>query len=579
MASSLGNNPNLPLTEAVRIAASDAILGQFANLPTAFKSAGKELRTKDEYVRKLDGLKQYPIKQLQEAAQILGQLNRFNIKADKRLSLSLAIVGQIYSVLNKFYQQYQSSLSSLPENPDRRQIVIAGIEIAEQAAIACKHMFRELYSAKTAGYQRNRDKLLELAIRILEFLRIEQRLRGLRHQKLPVSAWQDTNRTFFSLLVHDDVDTKLPLLGNLGTWGKIDKTNRESFKSSVRGLYFSIQMFGLLDTPSWSTRLFHVPDGYMDMLDNAILLQLDHQQELVPGFLQIGIDHGGPAVFQRDIRMQAPCLLLEYSQLYNRLIQDYEELAKMKFIGNVDASRLNKPLLSLEPMERLPFLESMLFGLRPRERRQKRHAAFGSEMLRLYFGYREAFRLLVDLASPDIKYITQSRAFVDTLASHSSGITESNGMEQTKWEIANFSTGGLLVVTRETTYTTPIRIGQIAAFISGKEMKRPLVGYVTRIHRPNEQNIEVAIVRLSNHAEAALVTCDTGKLAGQRLGVILFQSPDSRWCLIARHEYDFVSGTPLRLARDRDTAIPARLGNVLLTKQEFVVFELSAPGM
>jgi hypothetical protein len=175
------------------------------------------------------------------------------------------------------------------------------------------------------------------------------------------------------------------------------------------------------------------------------------------------------------------------------LIQDYEELAKMKFIGNVDASRLNKPLSSLEPMERLPLLESMLFGLRPRERRQKRHAAFGSEMLRLYFGYRDAFRLLADLASPDIKHITQSRAFIDTLASHSSGIGESSGIEQTKWEIANFSTGGVLVVTRETSYTTPIRIGQIAAFISGKEMKRPLVGYVTRLHRPNEQNIEVAV--------------------------------------------------------------------------------------
>jgi len=579
MASSLGNNPNLPITEAVRIAANEAMLGQFVNLPTAFKAVGKELRSKEEYLAKLEGLKPYPIKQLQEAAQTLGQLNRFNLKADKRLSLSAAIVGQIYPVLSKYYQQFQSSLSSLPENPERRQIVIAGIEIAEQAAIAFKHQFRELYASKTAGYQRHRDKLLETGVRILELLRIEQRLRGLRHQKFPVSAWQDTNRTFFSLLIHDDVDTKLPLLGNLGTWGKADKNNREALKASVRSLYFSIQLFGVLDTPSWSTRLFHVPDGYAEMLENAILLQIDHQQELVPGFLLTGIDHTGPALFQRDARMQTPCVLLEYSQLYNRLIQDYEELAKMKFIGNVDASRLNKPLSSLEPMERLPLLESMLFGLRPRERRQKRHAAFGSEMLRLYFGYRDAFRLLADLASPDIKHITQSRAFIDTLASHSSGIGESSGIEQTKWEIANFSTGGVLVVTRETSYTTPIRIGQIAAFISGKEMKRPLVGYVTRLHRPNEQNIEVAVVRLSNHAEAAIVSGDTGKLAGQRLGVILFQSPDSRWCLIAGHEYDLVSGTPLRLSRDRVTAIPARLGNVLLTKQEFVVFELSAPGM
>jgi hypothetical protein len=54
---------------------------------------------------------------------------------------------------------------------------------------------------------------------------------------------------------------------------------------------------------------------------------------------------------------------------------------------------------------------------------------------------------------------------------------------------------------------------------------------------------------------------------------------EGRWCLIASHDYDFVSGTPFKLLRENNQTLPARLGNVMLTKQEFIVFDLSAPGM
>lgn len=555
------------------------LLGEFANLPTAFKSAGKEVLSKEEYLARLDGLKQYSIKQLQEAAQFVSHLNRVQLKAEKRVTLAMAILGSVYPVMARYYQSFQSSANSLPETTDRRQVIVAGVELVEQAAIACKHVFRELYSPKSSAYRRQREQLQETGVRILELLRLEQRWRALRHQKLPANAWKDTNRVFFSLLAHDDVQEKVALLGDIGTWRRTNTDKRAAPSASPLALYFSIQLFGLVDTPSWSTRLFHAPDAYLETVDNAMQLQADHNELIQPGWLLTGIDHGGPALFNRDTRLLAPRILIEYSNLYNRMVMDYEELAKMKFIGNVDASKVSKPLLSLEPMERLPFLESMLFGLRPRERRQKRHAAFGSESLRMYFSFREAFRLLMDLASPDVRRVADSRAFIDTLASHSAGINDSSGYDQTRWEIANFSTGGILVVTRESSYTTPIQVGQIAAFISGKESKRPLIGYVTRIHRPSDQSIEVAVVRLSSHAESALIVSEAGKYANQRLGVILFQNMEGRWSVIAKHDYDLVSGTPLRLVRENNKPLPARLGNVLLTRQEFVVFELSTPGM
>ena len=570
--------------DSARIKAQGSSVGNFANLPSAFKNPPKEALNKNAIVEKIDGLKRWSVRQLQEAAQTISQLNRYNVKSEKRAEIVRAILGQIYATIARHYQLYQAKIISLPESNERRDILIAAVEIAEQAAMAYKQLFKEIYSPKLLSHRRNREKIVETGIRILELIRLEQRLRALRHQKLPPSQWQDLNRTFFSLLVHDDVDEKLKLLGSIGTWVKHNKKEKnqklQAPVTSAKKLFLSVQLFGLLDAPSWSTRLFHTPDAYLEIIENAMQIYPDTKAELEPGWLITHIDQKAPPLFQREPHLPEPRVCIEYSNLYNRLVMDYEELAKMKFIGRFNAEKLSRPLLDLESMERFPLLETMLFGLRPRERKQKRHAAFGHENLKLYFSYKDTYKLLTDLASPDVRRIADTRAFTDMLAGFSSGVTDETSINnRTRWEIVNFSTGGLLVLTKESTYTNPIQIGQIIAFVPNKDVKRPLLGYVSRINRPSEQQVEVAIVRLSNHVEAAIVQ-DNEQMKGHTgRGVLIFQSLDGKWCLVARHEYDFLSGTPLRLVREDNQRVPARLGNVMLTKQEFVVFELSAPGM
>lgn len=558
-------------------------VGQFANLPSAFKSPPKNAIDKSGLVDKLEGLKRFGVRQLQEAAQMISQLNRYNVKPEKRVELVRSILGIVYPTMARYYHVYQENVISLPESNERRDVLIAAVEISEQAAISYKHLFKELYSAKASSYRRSREKIIETGVRILEFIRLEQRLRALRHQKLPPITWQDLNRVFFSLLVHNDINEKVRLLGSIGIWVKKnikEKTKIQTPFSSAKKVYLSIQLFGLLDAASWSTRLFHAPDAYLETVENAMQIVPDTNAELEPGWLITHIENKAPPLFQREPHLAEPRICIEYPNLYNRLVVDYEELAKMKFIGRFDAKKLSRPLLDLENMERFPFLEAMLFGLRPRERKQKRHAAFGHENLKLYFSFKDTYRLLTDLADPDVKRITDSRAFIDTLAGFSAGVTdETTFNNRTRWEIANFSTGGLLVLTKESTYSNPIQIGQIVAFIPNENVKRPLLGYVSRINRPSDQQVEVAIVRLSNHVEAAIVQDDKQMDGFLGRGVLVFQSLDDKWCLIARHDYDFLSGTPMRLVRENNKRIPARLGNVMLTKQEFVVFELSAPGL
>ncbi len=566
-------------TVKVKIKKSSKTFGQFVNLPSAFKSPPKGVADKDMVIAKIDGLKRVVVKQLQEAANQLALINRYSIKNEKRIKLVNAIMVSVYATMFKHYQKFQTNVLSLPEGKERREVILACIDITEQAAIACKHHFKEIYSAKSLGYRRNRSKCIDMGVRILELLRIEQRFRALRHQKLPPAAWQDINRVFFSLLVHADIDEPRELFGYIGTWAKKSSIKKQNASASAKKIYLSIQLFGLLDAPSWSTRLFHAADAYLEHVDDAIVIHTDDKVELEPGWLITNIDLKGPPLFQREQHFVEPSIKFEYSNLYNHLIKDYEELAKMKFIGQFDEDKLSRPLFDLEEIERFPLLETMLFGLRPRERMQKRHAAFGHESLKLFFGYRQTFDLLMDMATDDIKRLTKTRAFSSTLAGVSAGLSdELNSHSLTRWEIVNFSTGGILVLTRESASTNPIQIGQIVAFNPNDDVKRPMLGYVSRINRPSEQQVEVAIVRFSNHAESALLQ-ENQKSNETGSGVIIFQNMEGKWCLIARHDYDFIPGTPFKLLRENNKTIPARLGNVMLTKQEFIVFELSAPGM
>lgn len=566
--------------KAIRAKSQGARLGEFAGLPTAFKSAPRDFANKQAITHKLDDLSRFGVRQLQEAANLVSQLNRYNLKPEKRVELVRHILGTIFPTMLRYYQEYQGKVISLPESNDRREAILASIEICSQSALAYKHVFQALYTARSGGYRRVRDDILEAGGRVLELARIEQRFRGLRHQKLPPTTWLDVNRAFFSLLAHGDTEEQVPLLGSLGYSSRRGGQGKPVLESNARKLYLSIQLFGLLDAPSWSTRLFHAPDAYLELIDNAVTIEPDTGKDVVPGCLLTHIENKGPPVFQREKHMPEPSICIEYPNLYNRLVNDYEELAKMKFIGRFDAEKLSRPLLDLEVIERFPFLESMLFGLRPRERKQKRHAAFGHDKIRIYFGFKDVYQLLMDLASKDVQRISSARAFMDTLAEFSAGMSDDTGsVSRSRWEIANFSTGGLLVISRESSFTMPIQIGSLVAFFPNEDVKRPLLGYVSRINRSGDQQVEVAIVRLSSYAEDAIVLDSADEPDAQRRGVVIFKTLDDKWCLVARHNYDFVPGQPLRLMREDNKRAPARLGNVLLTKQDFIVFELSSPGL
>lgn len=554
----------------------DKVFGQFANLPTPIRELKRSELDKASYVERLAQLRNFPDRLFQTASQILSGFNRSVIKPNKRLELVSAVIGQVYPVLAETIDKYRQQSHSLPENHTRREVLLAAISLAEQISIAYKHVFK---NDLTEDPLKNHERMTMCAFRILEMIRIEQRLRGLRYQKLPAGAWVDCNQIFFYILEHADVDKEFKLLGAASRWLKATAGSGQGIPScSIKKLYFSIQLFGVLDVTTWPVWLFQVSDQYLNFIDDSLRLISDHGQEIAEGWLIAAVNHAAPASFKRLDSMQSPSVIIDYSKLYNYLVTEHESLSKISLLENYDESKLSEPLQAIHKYDRIPVLETILLSLRKRERHQKRHTALGDETFRIYFGFEDSYRLLSDLAQLDKKELREMRDFVDILASKSAIVLDDAQTRMRSWEMINFSTGGLLLGTEESDFTTPIEIGQIAAFTPADQTKEPLLGCITRVQRTNYRNVEIAIFRLSTHAEAALAV-QTENADKRRLPVILMLDMDKNWKILVPNQYGFVTGTPLQIVRADARKIPARLGGLWLVKNRFTIYELSSPGL
>lgn len=558
------------------------VLGDLSGLSLPFKDAEKNDLNRNSIIQQLDIYKKVPVRLLQESSNILQKLNRLLLKQKQRKELADLLASYIYPTILLWYKKYQNQENSLPESSERRNALIASIDAIQQLSIAYKLLFREYYSADMAAYKKSKRLCYQYGARSLELIRLEQRVRALRYQKLPKVSWQHCNQIFFSLIHHDDVDEDYELIGLIGIRKKSDDLRKGGVPfSTVRKLYLSIQLFGLLDVTTWPTRMFHVPDAYLDQLKGEGLKVIsDDDNRLMPGFLLTYYKNDKPPLFERQDNIPSPILRMDYTYLYNTLVRDHKEIGKQQFIEQFDESKFSRPLAEIKEVDRVPVLELMIMGLTSRERRQKRHASFDDSSLSVYFGFHDVNKLLIDIISPDQARVQESRKFIDTLAKSSALLAEEEKHHMAaSWSITNFSAGGLLINTEETDFSNPIQIDMLMAFTMPDNKEQPILGFVRRLNRPNSKLVEIAVVRLSNYAETAGVQAQDELDSSTANASILIKDVRGEWNLIVKTSMHYLKGEPLKLIRANGTRLPVRLGDPVYTKKDFKVFELRSPGL
>lgn len=558
------------------------VLGELSGLSLPFKKAEKNELNRKSIIQQLEIYKKSPVRLLEETCGILQKINRVKLNHKQRKELAELSASYIYPIVLLWHDKYQKKENSLPESNERRNALIASIDAIHQLSISYKLLFREFYSADNDEYKKNYKLIYQYGARSLELIRLEQRLRALRYQKLPKVSWQHCNQLFFSLVHHNAVDDDYELIGLIGIRKTSDKLRKGGVPTSnVRKIYLSIQLFGLLDVTTWPTRMFHIPDAYLDLLNGeGLKVVADDGKELNPGFLLTHYKSEIPPVFKRNVNLPSPLIMLDYTNLYNLLVKDHKEIGKQQFLEEFNESKFSRPLIEMKEVDRVPVIELMIMGLTPRERRQKRHASFDDSSLSVYFGFHDVNKLLKDIVAPDQARVRESREFIDTLARSSAVLAEEQKSHMaTSWTITNFSTGGLLISTEETDFSNPIQIDMLVAFTMPNNKNHPVLGFVRRLNRPNSKQVEIAIVRLSNYAETAGVQTQDELDSSTAKAVTLIKDVRGEWNLIIKTSMPYSKGEPLKLIRANGSPLPVRLGDVVYTKKDFKVFELRSPGL
>ncbi len=556
-----------------------ADLAAFANLPRAYRNPDRTLAEPEAVRARLEALTHQPERLLEDARHLLAGYNLQRLRPEKREALARQILQIVYPVVARIHDKARDRVSSLPESPSRRAHLTAAIGVLEQLAIAWKHLYRETWHRDVRRYRKQRDAIYRHGFRALEMLFLEQRLRALRFQKLPRNAWVDVNHVFFAQILHDDIEAPLPLTGFVGLRrrsGQSGATSRP--QTSLQRLYLSIQLFGVLDVSSWPTSLFTVPDAYLDSLDTGIELRRDDGEPLAPGTLITWLNHDAPPVFERPAELAEPALQLDYTAYYNRLMQDYETIAEMRFLDDFDPRRISTPLRRLEDEDRVPVLQLMLSALHKRERRSRRHAVVGENHIRVWFGLGEVAARLLETATPEWRHRLRSREFREALGQAAKlALGDARGESGGHWQLVNFSAGGILISALDGEFGQPVALGQLVAFLPSDEAGAPSIGYVCRLNRPQDRVVEVGITRLATAAE--LVILDIPDTDGQaRIPAMLLHDQDGAGYVVCEPDDRLQPGLPLKLQRG-DGEHPARLGELRLSKPEFNLFELRSPGL
>jgi hypothetical protein len=427
------------------------------------------------------------------------------------------------------------------------------------------------YRAEERQGRAEQARILEASVRVLELTHLQQRLRALRYQPLPPSAWQSVNTLFCVLCRAGAEDSPVPALCDDRLLLDSDGTTQ-----ALR-IYRLIQAFGLFDCFAWSKRRQRFLDSYCTALPDALTITYQ-PTAAVDGLVRFThAHHDGPPRRSAEPgsthRVLIDCNVLA------------ETVRKDKETGRRQPSQLSSPtancLAGLPPLARRPILYAMLRSL---EHGIPPHTPAETEPhrcdLRLEAGFESVSHHLQTVFTSDPAKRAQ---LLKNAAFSGRSATQGDNAEAaaaTEWLVLQQADQHMVVSTRETRYTKPISLGSLAVYGIGEEgFMRPAIGEVARIVRLGNQQLVVGITRRARFATLvnvfASVDEDTADASTAQVPCLLAYDDDLGWCVIASPRSSLPVGCPIQI-RTRRLRVSTRLRRLRTTTAHFMLFELDA---
>jgi len=578
-------------------------------------SKGNKLTEPPESWRELNS---HPIEQLREIDLYLQRVNTERISVKNRMAWVEHCMHYACPAMRKVYSEFYKA-DALPESHDRREGLVAAINVCGQLASGYKRQLNLDFALPDARYHKVRERVRKYALRVLELVRMEQRLRAMRYQKLPAKGWRDCNRVFFSVSQCEDVDIQYQGLSCLQV--SLDRRandleRRAPSMVSINSVYLSIQINGLLDSNTISSQKLHLVDLHVEQVVDSITIFPDHGKSLGRGKIIIYPGQDCPAYFKRQD--------IKHSKLQREWLDERGEYfvgeeippEKLKAII-VDVAPLDVVLMAehqklLEPFElaatgggddkgqskvtdqddlaNLLTIDAMCDGLHLKKRMEHREHVIGQKILYVYNGFMSVYKLLVEMSEEETDVpseLEETHDLRDALAGRSALIaSDLESTESGQWFVVDKSEGGVHMKTRESQFTTALFIGQVVGFgFSREELKKPMLGYVVRLNRNLSKEIEVTIRILSLQAEATAVQSEFLNKNDMALPAIVLRSRVGKASksgnasvtnpqLVLHHSHRLAPGTSIQIESGHKQQAYA-IDELVQLQKEFVIYHLA----
>ncbi|HEB92918.1 MAG TPA: hypothetical protein ENI94_05525 [Gammaproteobacteria bacterium] len=522
-------------------------------------------------------LGEHPIELLREIERYLKRINGERLPPRRRLSWMIFCLQYACPAIRKIYSEHHKG-DAVPETHDRREGLLVAIHVCAQLSMGFKHILRHDYQLSDARYRRVRVRVRECAQLVLELIRMEQRLRALRYQKLPATAWLDCNRIFFAIRQCEDVHAEHKALSCLQVPlerkdGNTDLSRRLPQQISIHQLFILIQLFGLMDTNTVSSQKMHIVDVQLAKVLPKLKAVTDTGAALATGQVIVYGNQDRPPFFERqDEKAEASLarqqLLAEEVQeqgatggqqvpvavcidlmlLEESLRQEHEQLYRL--FDSSDADDRSRMVVDSQDLTRLLTVDAMCDKLHMKRRQHPRKYSLGKKILYVYTGFMSVYQLLMEAAVADDEraLLSDEHQLRDALAERSALIaTDRDSSSAGQWFVMDISAGGVHIKTRESQFITALFIGQLVAFgYTRDELQSPTVAYVSRFLR-NGADIEVTLRTLSTRVEATALQSDFLSQSDMALPAIWVRLTDGREGVILHQSHRLSQATAVSL--------------------------------
>jgi hypothetical protein len=543
------------------------------SLPAAEARATPPSFYTSKFKQSLADMSETPIEQIRLLRREFKNLNRSHLGMTDRLDRTRQGLNLFLPLLQETLRKF-SREGGIPDSALRRDALDLSAEILHMLGESYLAAFKQIYEQPDAAFDLALAQARHCACRVLETLRLEQRVRALRYQVLGGAAWHMANSVFHIMRAYDSVDAPIPLLESDVYAMHAGRT------TCLSAVYSALQLTGRFDMLRWPVAFQALLAGYLDSTVDLVSIRDDDGGKLASGHLLAYCHDEQPAAAQRLAPEDAPAdapvaLLIDWTRLMARVRDDCTALMKASRTGNPGSAPVKLRLLS--SLESLALAQMLLTSMQRPDQAEALHERAERVLgMQMYVSFREVYLLLGHILSHPGEEL--GKRFIDHFAERSAMIAKDHTTEaESLWYVLGQNRALIRLKTEESEFTTAMAVGDLVSYALGEADKhRPRLAVVKRLYRSSAGNVVIDLGRLAKYAEPVVVAPagqDRNNAKADVMYGLLMFDPDLGCNLLISPKANVMDKSEVVMTfRNRD--YPLALGGLKYVTRGFYLFHM-----